>query len=515
MQNNTTKLSKLQTYVLLALRMGIGWHFLYEGVSKMLIPDWTSAPYLENSRWLFADFFHWIAANATVLSVVDWMNMIGLTLAGLALMTGLLTRLACSAGILLLLLYYVANPPFVRVDFGLPSEGHYIFVNKNLVEMMALLAIAVFPAHLLPGLHRLLKFPKAKRLRPPKENKTEEIAAPQGDRREWLKNLVSLPFLGAFAYGSVKKYQWESINAITGATIQAGGLDLKDLKGVLPKGKIGNFEISRLFMGGNLVGGWAHARDLRYASKLFKSYNTEKKVFETLELAEKAGINTMNTTSSQIQLINKYKRVTGSKLQTTCQVHVLEDNIYDDINLAIDRGTDMIQLQGARVDYLVNHKRVDIVQKAIDHTRSQGYLAGLGAHAIQAIMDCDKAGIEPDFYMKTLHHDQYWSAHPKENRIPYSVDGERSSNHNEFHDNMYCLFPDESIEFMKKKKIPWIGFKVLAAGAIHPSDGFQFAFENGADFICVGMFDWQIVEDVNITIDVLSHLQHRERSWMG
>ncbi len=66
---------------------------------------------------------------------------------------------------------------------------------------------------------------------------------------------------------------------------------------------------------------------------------------------------------------------------------------------------------------------------------------------------------------------------------------------------------------MKKKKVPWIGFKVLAGGAIHPEDGFKFAFDNGADFICVGMFDFQVVEDVNITIDTLNNLSNRKRPW--
>ena len=91
----------------------------------------------------------------------------------------------------------------------------------------------------------------------------------------------------------------------------------------------------------------------------------------------------------------------------------------------------------------------------------------------------------------------------------------KSENHDEFHDNMFCLFPDASIEFMQQKNIPWIAFKVLAGGAIHPSDGFQFAFANGADFICVGMFDWQIVDDVNIALEVLPTVQQRQRKWMA
>ncbi len=35
-----------------------------------------------------------------------------------------------------------------------------------------------------------------------------------------------------------------------------------------------------------------------------------------------------------------------------------------------------------------------------------------------------------------------------------------------------------------------IDFKVMAAGPIHTGNGFHFAFENGAGFICAGMYDF-------------------------
>jgi hypothetical protein len=79
---------------------------------------------------------------------------------------------------------------------------------------------------------------------------------------------------------------------------------------------------------------------------------------------------------------------------------------------------------------------------------------------------------------------------------------------------MFDLFPEKTIEFMKQVDKPFVAFKVLAGGAIHPKDGFKFAFENGADFICVGMFDFQIVEDVNIAFDVLKQVK-RERRWVS
>ncbi len=76
--------------------------------------------------------------------------------------------------------------------------------------------------------------------------------------------------------------------------------------GSLPCGKIGNVSLSRLFIGGNLIGGWAHSRDLMYASKLFTSYNTEAKVFETLELAQACGINTIQLDPACWGPVTKY-----------------------------------------------------------------------------------------------------------------------------------------------------------------------------------------------------------------
>ena len=69
---------------------------------------------------------------------------------------------------------------------------------------------------------------------------------------------------------------------------------------------------------------------------------------------------------------------------------------------------------------------------------------------------------------------------------------------------------------MESLNKPWIAFKTLAAGAVHPKRGFRYAFENGADFICVGMFDYQIVEDTNILTGILDSPQfHRKRKWMA
>ncbi len=133
--------SRMQSIAFVVLRVVIGWHFMYEGVAKMLKPNWSAAGYLLQSRGMFSGIFRWIAGNPDVLSTVNQMNMWGLTLIGLGLILGCFTRTASLFGILMSLLFYLCNPPFVGYFYSIPMEGNYLIVNKNIVELAALFVI--------------------------------------------------------------------------------------------------------------------------------------------------------------------------------------------------------------------------------------------------------------------------------------------------------------------------------------------------------------------------------------
>jgi hypothetical protein len=283
----------------------------------------------------------------------------------------------------------------------------------------------------------------------------------------------------------------------------------------MPTGKIGNLTISRMILGGNLIGGWAHSRDLMYVSKLFKAYNTEAKIFETLALAEQHGINTILLADSLLDIINKYKKETGGKIQTIIDFRPNENNPTAGIDKVIDKGADSIYLHGASCDNCVKKNQIVVMEKALEYIKKKGMAAGIGCHSYYVLDQSRDVKLEPDYWVKTFHHDKYWSAHPKEKREPFSVDNKQSDNHDEIHDNMFCLEPEETIEFFKTDKKPWIAFKTLAAGAIPPRNGFTYAFENGADFITVGMFDFQIAEDSRIVCEVLEKTKERQRQWYG
>ena len=493
------------------IRATIGWHFLYEGLAKLFAGNWSAASYLNNTQGFFSGFYHWLAASPVRLGAVDFLNIWGLTLIGLALFIGLYARWASIAGALLLALYYFAYPPF---GFSLYGDGSSVYiVNPLFIEAAALIFLFFYKGQGY-GMGDAIQLMRRK-----KEAATvvTDTSADVNTRREMLKNLATLPALGLLGWGAFRSNKLYGVDAMSGATIQLNRLALNELKGELPKGKIGKHEISRLIVGDNMIVGYAHARDLLYVSSLFKAYNTEKKIFETLMLCEQAGINCIDITFSAIPVIVKYKKFTGSKIKTIVQVGINEKSkdIYDDVTYSVDNGIDMIQLRGNWCDWLVRDNRLDVIAGIVNRIRSQGITTGLCAHTIDSLIICEENGIIPDYYMKSMHHDNYWSAHPRENRKPFEVDGKYSADHNQFHDNCFCPFPERTVEFVNRVKKPVIGFKVLAAGAIEPKDGFNWAFENGADFICVGMFDFQAIEDVNICIDTLQNLKNRKREWYG
>lgn len=138
------------------LRVAVGWHFLYEGLAKLTAPSWSAAAYLRQARGPLAGLFRWLASEPGLLANVDLVTMLGLTLVGLCLMLGLFTRLASLGGIGFIALFYLCAPPFVGYFYAIPSEGSYLIVNKNLVELCALVVVFMTGSGRFAGLDRLL-----------------------------------------------------------------------------------------------------------------------------------------------------------------------------------------------------------------------------------------------------------------------------------------------------------------------------------------------------------------------
>lgn len=279
-------------------------------------------------------------------------------------------------------------------------------------------------------------------------------------------------------------------------------------KDALPKGKIGNLSISRLLLGGNLLTHYTHSRDLSYVYNLTAHYNTDDKIHETMALAEAHGVNTVSihTAARVMDILKKYRYDLGGKINwiicSTNHVDADPAAYRKHVQELVADGTEAIYLWGVVSDRLVAEGKVDMIARAVAIAKECGVPSGVGAHDLKVIVECEKQKVDADFYIKTFHHHNYPTGpKPEEIKSPYS----------EF-PGYWCSNPQQVIDFMKDVGKPWIAFKVMAAGAIPPQDAFKYVFENGADYVLAGMFDFEIAEDVRIANDVLSKVS-RVRPW--
>jgi len=298
---------------------------------------------------------------------------------------------------------------------------------------------------------------------------------------------------------------------------------IPDIPGPMPTGDLGGVKISRLIAGHNIVGGTAHSRDLIYVSQLIRAYFTDDKILDTYRQYEEAGINTayLRIEARQVELAKRYMKERGGKLQWIAQLVINEKDQTHDLNIAMEvPGVKAAYVRGLEGDRFFKADRLDVISSAVEKMREQKLVAGIGSHLLDTIIAVDRAKLDCDFYFKTFNSGQYWSASqavtPDPNWKPTKEELVQSEYGPATHDNLWETTPKQTAEFFAKNKKPFVAYKVLAAGAILPNDGFKYAFDNGAEFLSVGMYDFQIKDNVNIVkklfADNMAGLQ-RTRPW--
>ena len=234
--------------------------------------------------------------------------------------------------------------------------------------------------------------------------------AEKSDRRAFLnKTLLGAAGLGA-AYSLEEKIL---LTALEGQAAEVGPPKAEPA-GSLPHGKIGNVSISRLFLGGNLIGGWAHSRDLMYVSQLFKAYNTEAKIFETLAIAEQHGINTVLIDPVSQNVVEKYKRQRGGKIQTMVCMHpdADEGQMDREIKDLVDKGATLVYTHGEVTDGHTRAERVHVLARCMELIKKHGVPAGIGSHSLETPMACREAGRPRGLLREDLAHGPLLVGHP-------------------------------------------------------------------------------------------------------
>ena len=515
----TQTCSKGALWGMTLLRIVIGWHFLYEGLWKLVQPNgWSAVEYLRLSRWVGSSFFQWIAESPKVLACCDFLVQWGLVLIGLGLVFGVLARTAAGAGVLLLAFFYVAQPPFLTVG----GAHHFLLFDYNVIEIVALAAVIGQPgAGLCPVVGPFLKRLWLRRVKKAPDEAVAEVSMPE--RREMMAGLVSLPVSAAFTAAFLAKHGGGTsggspADAVTNASYRFKYQGLSDLKKKFThKLDIKGVKMSRITLGGNLIGGWSHSRDLGYVATLMKAYNTPRRIYDTMHLAEACGVDTISTNPSLMNFITTYWKEEGGKMQFVSDCGHKSENgelgIVIGAKKSVDAGASLIYIHGFGADEWAVKGDWKTMEKALKEMRKLGVPVGIGAHAFGTLKFCVEHDLIPDFWMKTFHPGGYWSAQKTKDD---AGEGEPGSNAKGWHDNNWCRDPQALSDWFLNRPEPWIAFKTMAAGAVHPRQSIPFVFNGGADAACLGMFDFQVVEDVNLANDAFDRgFKDRKRPWIG
>jgi hypothetical protein len=296
---------------------------------------------------------------------------------------------------------------------------------------------------------------------------------------------------------------------------------IPDIPGPVPTVKIGGLQISRLIAGHNLVVGQAHegGSGLVYISALLRAYFTEAKVLETFSMYEKHGINCSGArmATNNSDWAKKYM-AQGGKLSWLAGI-----SSEKDIPMAVDMGSKLGYVHGNTADAAIRSATgADSIAKLLDAIRKAKMVGGVCCHSIDVVTICEKAGIKPDFYIKTFNPVNYSMSGGgvAENAGARGAEGAPAPSPAGGANVVDQAARDKAMkitsDIMASVKVPFIGFKVLGAGRANPSQAFPEAFKNGCDALLVGMYDFQVAADANLVKKLLLEKDKlgRTRPWV-
>ena len=429
------------------LRVTIGWHFLYEGLWKLMQVDgWSCVSYLGAAQGPLAPIFKWMASQGWIVAMGDWSVMLGLVAIGLSLISGILSRVAALFGIALMAMFYCCQPPEPFAEAFSGADGRFFILERNAIEAMGLLLVAVTPCW-------------------------------RGFLRTFFPGALALAAFGGCFFMQYRTGAFKKVEAVTSATVKVHEFTaLAALKVPFSdKAKIGGVEISRLALGGDLIAGHSHARDLIWTDEFMRRYNSGATLSRTVRYCLRCGIDAaFAEPASLVPMLAAAKAVGGNlKFFANCADTA-------DADMAAKGGAKGVYLRPETADALAKKNDAITLKAIFSRFKATGLSVGVGAEDVATVRFCVANGIDPDFWVLAYHSLDY----------PAAAMSTRCN-------NIWCSDPVAAATYMKTRPEPWIAIRCLAGGAIDPVKAYKFAVDGGASAVAIDLLDYRIVETVN------------------
>jgi len=438
---------KAREVCLTFLRLAIGWHFLYEGMWKLMQEEgWSCLSYLGAAQGPLAPLFKWMAAQGWIVTTGNWAVQLGLVAIGLALISGIMARVAALFGIALMGMFYCCQPPEPFATAMSGADGRFFLLERNAIEALGLALIAVMPCW-------------------------------RGFLRTLLPGAVVLAVFGGCFWAHYKAGGFKKSAAVTSATVKVHEFTaLKALKEPFAeKVKVGGVEISRLAFDGELIAGHAHARDLIWTDDFMRRYNSGVTLGRTVRYCLHCGIDTVFGELPCLAPITEAAKAAGGGIKFFA-------NCADAAEAAKSAagGAKGAYLRPQVADALASKGDAAGLKTLFAAFKAVGIPAGIGAEDVATVKFCADNGISPDYWVLAFHSLDYPAA-----RMTTKCN------------NIWCADPKAAAEYMKTRKEPWVAIRGLAGGAIAPEVAYKFAKDNGATAVAIDLLDYRIVETVN------------------
>lgn len=240
----------------------------------------------------------------------------------------------------------------------------------------------------------------------------------------------------------------------------------------LPTFAIKGLELSRLLVGGNPISGFSHAEPARTTAML--DYFTTENAKQLLRRCEERGITgaTLRADNHIIRLLREYWNE-GGTIKWLAQTAPEEDHVTN-ISKAAQFGASAIYIHGGQVDSRFEAGEREEVHRLLQHAKDTGLPAGCASHVPANLLEIERRGWEPDFYMVCLH-----------NLTGYR--GELGADKDEMFDPADRAIALDAIARLPR---PCIAYKILGAGRYEPERCFKevLARIKPIDAVVVGMY---------------------------
>jgi hypothetical protein len=241
----------------------------------------------------------------------------------------------------------------------------------------------------------------------------------------------------------------------------------------MPTVRLGDLDVSRLILGSNPFWGYSHKS--RQLDEEMRRHHTDQRIIQILDEAAECGLSAVASPPDErwTKIWTGYVSSGGRLKLWISQCHGRPEQMIEEIDRSVKAGAAAIFIQGARVEEQFGQGNFDVLRTWIEHIKEAGLPAGAAAHWPEIHTELERRNFPTDFYFQCMYNVSKTNDYSPTER-------------------------EKAVVTIKRLPKPVIAYKILAAGRLAASEGFEHAFAhiNRKDGVCVGIYAQKAIDQI-------------------